>query len=265
MPTSSKTEKIQKTYHTKATGNALATAESHGKESPLQLYGSCFCPFVQRVWIALEHNGLQYQYLEIDPYKKPKALTDINPRGLVPALRDGDWGSYESTVLMEYLEDAYPEKRLLGTDAKKRAENRLWADHVNRHLVPSFYRFLQTQMHETEKSNAAKKDFDDAVRKLVDNAHPQGPFFAGKELGWVDVMAAPWILRIPRVLKPYRQYDGPDSERYKKWIEAMERNEAVMATVSGDELYLDSYERYAEDRPGTSQVAEATRSGKGLP
>ncbi len=60
-------------------------------------------PFVQRVWIALEIKGLNYQYIEIDPYQKPDVLLEINPRGLVPALRHGDWGCYESTVLLEYV------------------------------------------------------------------------------------------------------------------------------------------------------------------
>src|ERR1700753_3112033 len=60
-------------------------------------------PFVQRVWIALEFKGMDYQYIEVDPYAKPKSLLVVNPRGLVPALRHGDWGCYESTVLMEYV------------------------------------------------------------------------------------------------------------------------------------------------------------------
>lgn len=60
-------------------------------------------PFVQRVWIALEVKNLQYQYIEVDPYKKPDSLLEVNPRGLVPALRHGDWGCYESTVLLEYV------------------------------------------------------------------------------------------------------------------------------------------------------------------
>lgn len=60
-------------------------------------------PFVQRVWISLEVKGINYQYVEVDPYKKHELLLDVNPRGLVPALRHGDWGCYESTVLMEYV------------------------------------------------------------------------------------------------------------------------------------------------------------------
>jgi glutathione S-transferase len=46
---------------------------------------------------------MQYQYIEIDPYKKPQALLDVNPRGLIPAIRHGNWGCGESTVLMEYV------------------------------------------------------------------------------------------------------------------------------------------------------------------
>lgn len=53
--------------------------------------------------MSLEFKGLSYQYIELDPYKKPEALLAINPRGLVPALKHGDWGCYESTVLMEYV------------------------------------------------------------------------------------------------------------------------------------------------------------------
>jgi hypothetical protein len=28
---------------------------------------------------------------------------DVNPRGLVPGIRHGDWGCGESTVLLEYV------------------------------------------------------------------------------------------------------------------------------------------------------------------
>lgn len=58
---------------------------------------------MQRVWIALEAKGMSYQYIEVDPYAKPKELLDVNPRGLVPGMKVGNWGCGESTVLMEYV------------------------------------------------------------------------------------------------------------------------------------------------------------------
>jgi len=255
---------MSKSYHTKATGAALDTAQNHSKDEPLKLYGSCFCPFVQRVWISLEFKGFPYQYIEIDPYKKPKELLDVNPRGLVPALKHDDWGCYESTVLMEYLEDVNYGSFLLPPDSKAKAHSRLWSDHINRKILPLFYKYLQEQDNEKQVSHA--KDFQAEITKLIDAADERGPFFLGKDLSFVDVQFAPWILRLSRVLKPYRGW--PDAEpgtRWHTWVDAIENHPNVKATTSEDELYLDSYERYAENRPNTSQVAQAINEGKGLP
>ncbi|KAF2145350.1 uncharacterized protein K452DRAFT_283708 [Aplosporella prunicola CBS 121167] len=254
----------KKSYHTKATGNALETVQKHAQENELKLFGSCFCPFVQRVWISLEHKRIPYQYIEVDPYKKPKSLLEVNPRGLVPALRHGDWGCYESTVLMEYLEDLDAGNALLPPDAKSRAHSRLWSDHINRHLIPGFYRFLQEQSPEKQISYASELKTE--IGKLVDAAHAEGPFFLGADISFVDIQMAPWVIRLNRVLKPYRGWPEPEpGSRWAKWVEAIEKDESVQATTSSDELYLDSYERYAENRPDTSQLAKAVNSGRGLP
>ena len=82
----------------------------------------------------------------------------------------------------------------------------------------------------------------------------------------VDVQVAPWILRTSRVLKPYRGWPDPEEgSRWKKWVDAIEGAEEVRRTVSGPEVYVDSYQRYAENRPNTSQVAAAVNGGRGLP
>ncbi len=60
-------------------------------------------PFVQRVWIALELKDMNYQYIEVDPYKKPDSLLAVNPLGLIPAIKHDDWSCHESSVLMEYV------------------------------------------------------------------------------------------------------------------------------------------------------------------
>jgi glutathione S-transferase len=257
-------DSTKKTYNKQATGLAWETVQSHSAENDLKLYGSCFCPFVHRVWISLEHKGLAYQYVEVDVYRKPKLLLDINPRGLVPALRHGDWGSYESTVLMEYLEDLNEGKPLLPSDPKLRADSRLWSDHINRHIIPLFYKYLQAQDSASQISFAG--ELTEQIGKLVSAADPTGPYFMGNEMTFVDVQIAPWVVRLQKVLKPYRGWPEPEpGSRWEKWVRAIERNDAVKNTTSDDQLYLDSYERYAENRPNTSQVQAAVNSGKGLP
>lgn len=221
----------KKTYHKQATGEALKTVQAHSADHNLKLYGSCFCPFVHRVWISLEHKGLEYQYIEVDVYRKPKLLLDINPRGLVPALRHGDWGSYESTVLMEYLEDLNEGKGLMPKDPKLRAETRLWSDHINRHVLPAFYRYLQAQDSDSQIQHAG--ELREHISKLVDAANPSGPFFLGEEMSFVDVQFAPWIVRLEKVLKPYRGWPDPEpGSRWEKWVRAVEGEGAVRRTTS---------------------------------
>ena len=50
-----------KTYHTQCTGDALATVKAHEKDEDITLFGSCFCPFVQRVWMTFEILGIPYK------------------------------------------------------------------------------------------------------------------------------------------------------------------------------------------------------------
>ncbi|KAE8396482.1 hypothetical protein BDV23DRAFT_167910 [Aspergillus alliaceus] len=236
---STQNQPLQKTYHTKATGLAAETVTSHSSENELKLYGSCFCPFVQRVWIALEAKGIPYQYLEVDPYQKPQSLLELEDLNTGPPLLP------------------------LG-DAKLRAHCRLWTDFTNRHIVPNFYRVLQEQDEQKQISNA--QELRDAFKTLVNAADPQGPFFLGENISFVDVQVAPWIIRLNRVLKPYRGWPEPEAgSRWGAWVNAIEANEHVKATTSDDELYLDSYERYAQNRPNTSQLANAINSGRGLP
>jgi glutathione S-transferase len=155
---------------------------------------------------------------------------------------------------------------------------------INRNIIPAFYHYIQAQ--DSSKQAEKAQELKTQINKLVEAADKDGPFFLGPKLGFVDVQFAPWVVRLNRVLKPYRGWPDPEpGSRFGKWVQAIEDNEFVRATTSTDELYLDSYERYAgeftriqealcvleladvkiENRPNTSQVADAVNSGRGLP
>lgn len=55
-----------KRYRTECTGRALETVQAHSAaDAALTFFGACFCPFVQRVWIALELLGEPYQVRDV--------------------------------------------------------------------------------------------------------------------------------------------------------------------------------------------------------
>ena len=85
-------------------------------------------------------------------------------------------------------------------------------------------------------------------------------------MSYVDIQFAPWMIRLSRVMKHYRAWHDPAlGGRWVRWLDAVENNEHVKATTSTDDLYIDSYERYAQNRPNTSQLADAINGGYGLP
>lgn len=123
---------------------------------------------------------------------------------------------------------------------------------------------LQAQAEQEQAEHA--RELGVQIGKLVDAADPQGPFFMGSQLSFVDVQVAPWVVRLRRVLGPYRGWpEAEQGSRWRRWVDALESERSISMTTSGDELYLDSYERYAENRPGTSMLADAVNSGRGLP
>ncbi|EDR12218.1 uncharacterized protein LACBIDRAFT_231002 [Laccaria bicolor S238N-H82] len=265
-------------YHTQCTGPALATVSQHKGEADITLFGGCFCPFVQRVWVAFEYMGIPYKVYEVDPYKKPQDLLEVSPKGLVPALRFNRYNPpralNESTVIMEFLEDlasSTTKRTLLPplSNPYARALVRLQADHISRTIVPAFYRYLQAQ--ESEEQIAKEKDFHaaiDGAGERVALKKGLGLWIeseGGQDLGWSDVMVAPWILRAKIVLRHYRGFDLAKGERFNAWVNRLLEHPAFKATCSAEQLYLDSYERYAFNRPNTSQVADAINQGKALP
>ncbi|TFY72218.1 hypothetical protein EVG20_g776 [Dentipellis fragilis] len=273
-----------KQYHRESTGLALDTVKRHGAEEDITLFGSCFCPFVQRVWVAFEYLGIPYKYYEVDPYAKPKELLEFSPKGLVPGLKlhrfDPPRALNESTVIMEYLEDlaAGLGPRTLLPPLKypyARALVRLQADHVNRAVVPAFYRYLQAQ--DVDAQIAGGKEFhasleqlaalfERAERELVtesETALGAGLWKEGGEINWADIMVGPCkppypplrdahrayngslgVFRATNVLKHYRGFEVPSGPKFDAWLKRLLEHPAFRSTCSTEQLCLDSCERY---------------------
>ncbi|KIK65007.1 hypothetical protein GYMLUDRAFT_220274 [Collybiopsis luxurians FD-317 M1] len=265
-----------------ATGLAKTLVDAHSDDQPLKLYGSWFCPFVQRVWTALEEKHIPYQYIEVNPYEKPESLMKLNPRGLVPTLVYQEKPLYESNVIAEFLEDAFPEyaPRLLPNEPYNKARTRIWMDFVTSRIIPSWHRFLQFQpkegQSELEAGQALKKARDEYlghIRNFTSEMDPSGPFFAGAEPSLIDFIIAPWLIR-SWVFEDYKggtgipEEDQPGDDevwkRYRRYFAAIQERKSIRETTSEKEHYLPIYQRYADDK-AQSELAKATREGRGVP
>ncbi|KAJ9628811.1 hypothetical protein H2203_002714 [Taxawa tesnikishii (nom. ined.)] len=139
------------------------------------------------------------QYIEVNPYHKPESLLKLNPRGLVPTLEYDNKPLYESTVICEFLEDAYPDHgpRLLPHDPYDRARTRIWTDYCTSRIIPAFHRFLQFQpMDDTKGLDDTRQEFLGHLKEFTKEMDPKGPYFLGKEPSLIDLVVAPWAVCI---------------------------------------------------------------------
>lgn len=90
----------------------------------LTFYYGSGSPYAWKVWLALEHKGIPYEFklLSFDggDTQKPEFLK-VNPRGQVPAILHDGFALFESTAIAEYLEERFPHRPLLPLEPQPRA------------------------------------------------------------------------------------------------------------------------------------------------
>jgi glutathione S-transferase len=152
----------------------------------LTLYDAPRCPYCARARIALAEKGLEYEALEVDLSDRPQWIYAKNATGRVPVIEEDAWILPESSVILEYLEERYPEPPLLPPDPAERALARVG---ILRHddFTKPYYALRR------EEEGAAEK-FDEQLAKLEDALSRQ-PWLTGAEYGLADIAYVPWVLR----------------------------------------------------------------------
>lgn len=155
-------------------------------ETVLTLYDADRCPYCARVRIVLAEKGLEYETVVVDLDDRPAWIYEKNPLGKVPVLEEDVFVLPESAVIMEYLEERYPEPPLWPADPAERAHGRLLVDRFDR-LSRPYYALRRGD-------DSARVELDKQLSDL-DSLLAGRPFLTGAEFGLADAAYLPWILR----------------------------------------------------------------------
>ena len=82
----------------------------------IELFSARVCPYAHRTRLVLAEKGLDFELTEIDFENKPRRFLEISRYGKVPALVHAGNEIYESAIINEYLEEAFPEPALMPAD-----------------------------------------------------------------------------------------------------------------------------------------------------
>ncbi|WP_312597306.1 glutathione S-transferase family protein [Stutzerimonas nitrititolerans] len=103
----------------------------------LTVFGAPLSPFVRKVRLCLLEKGMEYQLEMVMPFTPPDWYLQLNPLGRIPAFKDADVSLADSSVICQYLDEAYPDRLpLYGDNAPQRGQVRWLEKYADYELAP---------------------------------------------------------------------------------------------------------------------------------
>lgn len=196
---------------------------------PLTLISHPLCPYVQRAVISLTEKDVAFARIDIDLSDKPDWFLALSPLGKTPVLRVGDTAIFESTVILEYLEETRANP-LHPADPLTRAEHRAWIEFGSSILndIAGLYNAPDAVAF-GQKTDALRRKFD-----LIEARMGSGPYFAGDRFSLVDAAFGP-------VFRYFDVFDRIDAfnvfaatPTVAKWRGSLSVRASIKAAVSAD-------------------------------
>lgn len=248
----------------------------------IELYNAPQSTCSQRVRFVLHAKGLPFEEHRLDLFSgdqlKPDYLA-LNPNGVVPTIVDDGAIITDSSVIMEYLEEVYPDGRsFVPTDPVERAHMRSmmrFIDEVptpairipsyNLAFLPHFQAMSEEEFQALADSKPLRREFllkmgrtgfpeaemDEAIRRLArtiermskDIAGSGGPFLLGKDPSLADISVMPTIVRMDDINLAHMWADRPAIAR---WLKAIRADPAYQPTYYPGSLLTEKYPHLRE-------------------
>ena len=193
-------------------------------------------PYAQKCKIALREKGVPFEARLPAGIGAGTALdaafAGASPRGEVPALVDGDVRVFDSTVILEYLEDRWPSPPLLPASPADRARVRMLEDVVDTHVEAINWGLAEIHFFRRATGGLARDMTARAGAQLarwhtwLERALGDRAWFNGDAFGWGDLSVVPY-------LNGSRGFGfaPPAGSRLAAWLDRANARESVAATM----------------------------------
>lgn len=127
------------------------------------LYGRHLSPYVRKVLMLADAGGIELEHRnDIAPFPPSPELLAVNPRGKIPALKDGDLCLGESAVICAYLERKYGPSGLYPEEPADYARALWFEKYMEECLMPAigpvFYQRVLIPVLGREPDPAAERE-----------------------------------------------------------------------------------------------------------
>ena len=170
----------------------------------LKLYEHPLSAYAMKVKIALNEKGLDYETAIPEGMSMGKAggeFIDANPRAEVPALVDGEFRLFDSTVMLEYIDEKWPAPPLLPGTPAERARVRMIEDVMDTQYEPNNWGTFEVLRYQRATGELAArlvaygKENIEQLQAWLDRELGNRPWFNGDAFGWGDLCVIPYLNR----------------------------------------------------------------------
>jgi glutathione S-transferase/RNA polymerase-associated protein len=198
-----------------------------------KLYEHPLSPYAQKVKIALREKGVEFELAlpgGLGTGGVAGEFLDANPRAEVPVLVDGDAAVFDSTIILEYIEDRWPSPPLLPVSAAERARVRMIEEIMDTHYEAINWGLGEIGWFKRAGGELARTLTDNAARQTrglyawLERELGQRSWFNGESFGWGDLSVVPYIAASAAL-------GTPPAGKLADWLVRAIQRPAVAATV----------------------------------
>ncbi len=156
-------------------------------------------PACARVFIVLDHKGVDHEVVPIDITQKerPEEFKKVSPYGKVPVWQEDGLVIFESTVINEYIEETHPEPPMLPSEPAQRAYARQWIKYADSQLQERDAQFTHV-LRDIDAKQKMCRELLEMVPMLEDELKGKSSkYFLGDDLSLVDATMAPTLRFLP--------------------------------------------------------------------
>lgn len=166
------------------------------------LYEHPLSPYVQKVKIALREKGIEFQAKTPDISEGGFGGSEFlaaNPRRELPTFIDGDAKIFDSTIMLEYIEEKWPSPPLLPPNPIERSRIRMIEEFMDTYYEPinwglgeiNFFGRAKGELAEKIVGNA--KQHAEKCRRWLTKQLGESEWFNGDCFGWSDISVIPHL------------------------------------------------------------------------
>lgn len=153
-------------------------------------------PFAARVRIAIYAKGLPIDLIPPPAgWRDNRHFRDLSPTGRIPVLLEDRGPIWESAVLLEYLEERFPEApSLMPVDVFDRAMARILVRHVDLYLMPSMVALAKPRTDAASARRAVEELLNGVA--MLEELVPGPGYALSERLTIADCALAPALFAI---------------------------------------------------------------------